>query len=625
MNTQPSTPAPDTAHARQADHAGHVRQADHAGHARQADHAGHVRQADHAGHVRRPCRRRVGGARRQHGAIAIVAAMFLIVALAALAAIDVGNVFFVRRQLQRTADLAALAAVQVVSTPSGCGGGVSTTAQVNATANGFTADGSTKKLTANCGRWKPGAATAFTQGGTPANAVQVKVSQFVPYFFLGKGQTVTATSVATASNIDVFSLGTGIATLNTQQSALLNAILGGLLHSNVALSVGDTQSLAAANINLAGLMTALNASSMQGLLATSVSYQNLVVAMVNALRSGGDTVNAAILQTLAVAVPGGQNINLGYNSSTSTGLLALGLANPDSAATATVNVLDTVLAAAQIAQSNPSGTAPVINVAAGLTGVANMSMQMINPPVLAVGEAGLTPPVTARTSAIKVTLTLAALPSAPLGLASVALLNTPLMVTLEVAPGKAELSNVDCETTKAATTVKFKVTPGVASLCLGGVTDCTPGSVVPSVNVAAVTLLGANVLNVALKGLGPASLSPGSTDVSINGSSGSFNVVAQPVNSNQLGSDLSSLTSTLLGQLSQPNALTLQVLGSNLLGDLLSGVISLVTTTLSPLLQTIFGLLNTLVAPVLNLLGVQIGTATVHNMSLTCGVPQLVQ
>ncbi|WP_074763771.1 pilus assembly protein TadG-related protein [Paraburkholderia fungorum] len=600
MNAQPSTPA---------------------------HHSGHARPADPPGSVRRPRLRRVGGARRQHGAVAIVAVMFLVVALAALAAIDVGNVFFVRRQLQRTADLAALAAVQVVSTPNGCATTVSTTARANATANGFTAAGTTKTLQAVCGRWTPGAAaTAFNKSGTPANAVSVNVSQYVPYLFLvGKGQTVTASSVAVASNVAVFSLGTGIATLNTQQSVLLNAILGGLLHSNVALSVGDTQSLAAANINLAGLMTALNAGSMQGLLATSVSYQKLVVAMVKALQSGGDTIDAAILQTLAVTVPGGQNINLGYNSSTSTGLLALGLANPDSAATATINVLDTVLAAAQIAQSNSSGTAPVINVAAGLTGVAGMSMQMINPPVLAVGEAGLTPPVTARTSAIKVTLTLAALPSVNLGLASVALLNTPLMVTLYVAPGTAQLSNVDCENTKAATTVTFKVTPGLAGLCLGGVTNCTPGSVVPPVNVASVTLLGANVLNVSLAGLGPAQLSPGSTDVSINGSSGSFNVVAQPVNSNALGSDLSSLTSILLGQLSNPNALTLQVLGSNLLGDLLSSVISLVSTTLSPLLQSIFGLLNAVVGPVLTLLGVQIGTATVHNMSLTCGVPQLVQ
>ena len=47
-------------------------------------------------------------ARRQHGAIAVLAVIWLSLAIAALGAIDVGNVYFVRRQLQRTADLAAV-------------------------------------------------------------------------------------------------------------------------------------------------------------------------------------------------------------------------------------------------------------------------------------------------------------------------------------------------------------------------------------------------------------------------------------------------------------------------------------------------------------------------------------
>jgi uncharacterized membrane protein len=590
MNQQPTSPAPGTAHVGQAR------------------------------------LRRVGGVRRQHGAVAVLAAIFLIVALATLGALDIGNLYFVRRQLQRTADLAAMAAVQVLSTPGGCGS-ANTTALTNAAANGFavsnTSGGTaTNTLTTTCGRWSTSAATHFSQSGTPFNAVQVQVTQRVADFFVGPDRNVSATSTAVASNLDQFMLSTGIATLNTQQSALLNAILGGLLNTSVALSVGDTQSLAAANISLGDLMVALNAASMQGLLSTSVSYQKLTLAMVTALQKNGDTVNASILQALAVKIPGGQNINLS-STANSPGLLSLGLANPDSAATATVNVLNTVLAAAQIAQSNSSGTAPVINVAAGLTGIANTSIQIINPPVLALGEGNANPPVTASTAAIRVSLTLAALPAVNLGLASVALLNTPLMVTAKIAPATAQLSNVDCESTKAATQATIQVTPSIASVCLGGVTNCDTNSVVPPVNVASVTLLGINVLNVSLNGLGPASLTPGTTPITINGSSGSFNVTAPPVTSNALGSDLSSLTTTLLNQL--PNALSIQVLSSDLLSDLLSGVLTLVTTTLSPLLTAVFSLLNTLIVPTLSLLGVQIGTATVHNLSLTCGVPQLVQ
>jgi uncharacterized membrane protein len=43
-----------------------------------------------------------------------------------------------------------------------------------------------------------------------------------------------------------------------------------------------------------------------------------------------------------------------------------------------------------------------------------------------------------------------------------------------------------------------------------------------------------------------------------------------------------------------------------------------------PVLQPVFNLLDAVLVPTLSLLGVQVGTATVHNMSLTCGVAQLV-
>ncbi len=53
-------------------------------------------------------------ANRQRGAISVLAAMWLVVAIAALGAIDVGNVFFKQRSLQSAADMSASAAAQVV-------------------------------------------------------------------------------------------------------------------------------------------------------------------------------------------------------------------------------------------------------------------------------------------------------------------------------------------------------------------------------------------------------------------------------------------------------------------------------------------------------------------------------
>jgi uncharacterized membrane protein len=408
----------------------------------------------------------------------------------------------------------------------------------------------------------------------------------------------------------------------------LNAILGGLLNTSVSLSVGDMQSLATAHVSLQNLMVALGAANMQGLLATTVSYQTLMVAMVNALQAGGDTVNAAILQTLAVAIPGGQNITVGDGGQSAPGLLALGLANPNAATTATINAFDALLVAAQIAQRSPDGSlenAPVINVAASVAGLANISLQILNPPALAVGDGGTTTVngvtnfrTIARTAAVSLNLSLAPLPPLYLGIATISVLSTPVVLTLAVAPGTATLNPVDCESTKAATQATIEVTPGIASVCVGANASCTG-----SVNVASVSLQGsASLVAITLNSLGPYKFSPGTSPVTINGSSGSFDVTPPPVNSDALGSDLATVSAKLFEQL--PTALSVSVLGSSILGDLLTPILSVVTTALTPVLQGVFSLLNTLIVPTLSLLGVQVGTATVHNMSLTCGVSQLV-
>ncbi|MCC8391176.1 pilus assembly protein TadG-related protein [Paraburkholderia sp. MMS20-SJTR3] len=579
-----------------------------------------------------------GGRRGQRGSIMMIAAIALGLAIVALGAVDVGNVYFVRRSLQRTADMSAMAAVQVISTPSGCGG-AQNAAQLNAQANGFTADGSNYTISTTCGRWDTSSKTYFGNNGNPLNAVQVQLTQQVPMFFLaGPSISVSASATALASNIDAFSLGTGIASLNTQQSALLNAILGGLLKSNISLSVGDTQSLASAHIKLDDLRVALGAASMQGLLKTSVTYQQLVAAMVSALQAGGDTVNATILQALEVDVPGGQNIAIGDNGTSAPGLLALGLANANSAASATVNALDAVMVAAQIAQSNPDGSAgSVINLTTGITGVAGLSLQVIHPPVLAVGEAGTATAngvtdyrTQARTAALQLGVKLlpVGLPTLTVGVPglaaiSISALSTPIALQLAVGAGTASLVSIDCESTKAATNATILAKPSIVNACLGSDSSCsTPiGIASISTEVLGITKKVATVQldNTQTLSLGPAS----GTQLVFNGASGSFDSY-QTVNSNALGSDASVLTTQVLNAL--PNLLKVKVFDDRVdLSGAIAPILSAVGDALKPLLKPVFSLLDTVLLPALQLLGVQLGTATVHNMSLTCGVPQLVQ
>ncbi|WP_206002039.1 hypothetical protein [Paraburkholderia aromaticivorans] len=72
-----------------------------------------------------------------------------------------------------------------------------------------------------------------------------------------------------------------------------------------------------------------------------------------------------------------------------------------------------------------------------------------------------------------------------------------------------------------------------------------------------------------------------------------------------------------------PGALQVAPLGYDL-SAVLTPILSGVTGLIRPVLKPIFKLLDTILVPTLSLLGVQVGTATVHNMSLTCGVSQLV-
>lgn len=84
--------------------------------------------------------------RRQRGSVVVMASVWILLSMVILGSLDIGNVFFTRRDMQRVADLAALAAVQKLDDT--CAN-VTSVATSNASTNGFTADGSITKLTAD--------------------------------------------------------------------------------------------------------------------------------------------------------------------------------------------------------------------------------------------------------------------------------------------------------------------------------------------------------------------------------------------------------------------------------------------------------------------------------------------
>ncbi|PAJ82709.1 TadG family pilus assembly protein [Burkholderia ubonensis] len=634
--------------------------------------------------------------RGQRGAVSVLATVWVLVALVTLGAIDIGNLFFQRRDLQRIADLSALAAVQSLDPSDTSCGAANTAALNNARANetsntvttGAPARGQ-DQVAATCGRWDPqvyaGQPAYFApaaSGMTQLNATQVTVTRTMRYSFLGVVSmlgagpgTMSATATARASAIDTFSIS---ATLASVDPVWLNGILSALLGTSVSLTLADYQALAGANIKLLGVSTALGAATVNGLVDLSVTVPTLIgnlSAYVGALQAGGGNGPGYVAQLQAASTALGKLAGAGVGNTTvvvanaPNALLNISLGNPQSGADAQVNLLDLLTTAAQVGAYNKGhavslNTGVTLPLGASGFNVVSLQLQVLNPPSIAVGEAGLLPNGTWRTQAssaqIGVYLNVQT-PSIPItgalglsGLIDLTLSGINLPIYLLVGgPAVASLAATQCGSATTPSTATIVATPGVAKLCisappsgtlnLSNVSTCPPAGTLQLLNLQASTLLSppvslgvsASISNPVLQIVGTASSSapyagypsatpyhfcnaPAGLATPVSCGSGwvSPSTASSP-NSywttyvNNLGASLG----TALGNINL-NAIT--ILGVSIpLGPLLNAIGSLV-------LQPVLSALDAVLVPILGLLGVQVGQATVHQISLTCNAAQLV-
>ncbi|MFD1555933.1 TadG family pilus assembly protein [Paraburkholderia silviterrae] len=600
-------------------------------------------------------------ARRQRGSLALIAVIGLVVAVAALGVIDVANIYLAKRQLQNVADLAALAAAQQMddacSQPQ-------TTALANAASNGFVVNGTTRTLSTKCGRWDSngnGGMTFVENNGTPPlNGVQVSATSFVPYFFVGKGLEIAASATAKATVIGSFQLSTSLAQVN-----LLNGMLGALLGgTQVRLDAAQWNGLLNANVKVADLAAvATTAGTYDGLLATQTTVSGLASILFNAVGQDGALtadVSAAqsALSAVAALVPQATLNPIQVAAlSGSPALLQLGVANAQYAADATVNVMQMLVAGAEIAAA---GNAPsAFNVSLNGLGVA-LTLQVISPPSIAVGEPGYFEGTsTWRTQAqtAQILLGVNAEIASKSGQYLLALLSYAVDVTVQiplyvvVAPGQAWLQSAQCAASKTASTQTIGVQTGLATLCLGtplpaGVSaKSVSGFSCSSTNVpwtlANVSLVGIQVATVTAPSFGVPVVNPSSATLMFDGNGDPID--GNSINSNAIGAELDNTlqsTVTTLSQLSASNGgLTVKVLPgvtglSSILTPLVGTIVNTVAlplvtgvlgSTLGPALTGPGSLDDLIIGPLLQLLGVQLGVATVIPKPLTCGVATLVQ
>jgi uncharacterized membrane protein len=329
----------------------------------------------------------------ERGAAALLAVFWLLVGLVCLMSIDIGSVFWQRRELQRIADMAALAGAQ--DTATSCAAAIAS-AVGNARSNGFEA---ALPVDATCGSWdlrRPVAGSDPVRHYYPGdeslrNAVRVQVGRTVPYFFAlqwgTSGRAVSAEATAARQPARAaLAIRTTTATVDTAQAAWLDPLVGGQLGGRLALGVAGWQGLANADLGLLSYLEQLAldlgvaAGDYEQVLKTQATAGQLIGAAATVLERNGAAASAALRTLQATVAPSASPLRLGDVLRVQTG-------TPASALDTRLQLSAVVQAIAQLANSR-SGAAIEVPLAT-VPGIGSVvaRVRVVEPPQLsAVGN-----------------------------------------------------------------------------------------------------------------------------------------------------------------------------------------------------------------------------------------------
>jgi uncharacterized membrane protein len=426
-------------------------------------------------------------ARRQAGSVLVNATIALSLLVIVLVGTELGYLFFMKREYQKTADLAALAGAQQL-TPSGPTTSCQLardTAAANAQQNLASAT-----IQSECGNWAPAnsSETAPACFGTVSdhfrttlpeiNAVRVRISQAPPTllpFFPGT-RTICVQAVAALDDpVAAFTVGSRLLRLED------NTILPNLLKAvGVDLSATDFLSykgLANTSITPSGLLKALGVPISGdidvGTLNNVASIRDLTLgglidATITALQNQGGVlgVSVTVLQDLRarLTLAALQTKVQLFGNETTPGIL-VGLDSTGNAAlNAKVDLLSLVTAGVSVA--NGSNLVAINNL--GAAGLVQARASIVEPPSIGIGGIG----TKAKTAQIRVYLRVNSSSTPILGPILDTLgtgLDIPLII--ELAQSTGELTKINCQAPRHNATIA--VSSSQVNLCLGRFHDMT--------------------------------------------------------------------------------------------------------------------------------------------------------
>lgn len=568
--------------------------------------------------------------RRMRGSIVINTAIALSLVVITLIGTELGYLFYMKREIQKATDLAALAGAQMITTADGCTD-AKTAAKLSANGTGTTdANRNLPSLFSlvdgdiECGRWSPDKTTVdhFELATTELNAVRVTIRRtpisLLPFFEADR--TIQGKAVAANDAIAGFSLGTGVASLD---KGVLNQLLSALLGTGnqLALELVSYKGLATGSIRLLDLIAVMpNVGSVKELLDTRLQLRDFVLAMINAVGATNTLAVEALNGILAANV---RSVEIKVGD-----LIKVTTPSLEGAANANVNLLELLMVTAQVANGrNAVNLGTGVNL--GALATVDTKLVVVEPPSIAIGPAGKDSngqwKTQAHSAAVRLFLDAKVVDTSKIPLVglltNIQLLHLPLYV--EVAPGQAWLTGIQCKSPRQDSQVAISSQPGLASVCIADGMDTqmtntvTPPSCTDPATISKVSLLGIPLLEVKATVPLPATVPVQSaTPLRFDGVIGNEDDI-QRSTSNGVGSVLSTAVQGLTGGLQLKACLLLLCLPT---GELTSLLNTLSTAVIAPLLS----LLDVVIQPLLGLLGVQLGYSDVHHQSLTCGDSKLV-
>jgi uncharacterized membrane protein len=327
---------------------------------------------------------------RHRGSIVVNTAIAMSLILIVLISTELGYLFFMKRELQKTVDLAALAGAQALQ-PSACSP-AQQAAKANAAKNFPVGVDPLTDAEVECGNWDPVFRAPPIHFGAPnagekLNAVRVSITRrpsMLPLSFTGNAQHSIVVSAVAYQSIPqaVLSIRSTLLAVDASKSALLDAVFGKLLGGSVALTVAGWQGLVTTQVNLLSFLDAvalevgLQAGQYEQVLNSKVTAGKLLQALATVLQKNGSLAGVAL---------SGFNDMVGLTTQVSNVQLSvaeiLGVATgtPSSALDLNLQAFQLTQAFVQLANSQ---NAVSLSAPSNLLGLANVvtTVKVIEPP-----------------------------------------------------------------------------------------------------------------------------------------------------------------------------------------------------------------------------------------------------